>query len=104
LARELAPKLHSELDGASPFIGKEGDMQIHQNPDLRVLEVIAQSPGTALDDIVLECPDLTWNQVFIAIDRLSREGALKLTPKGRGLYTVHLSNDALQAARQQTII
>jgi hypothetical protein len=79
-------------------------MQIQESTDLRVLEVIARSPGTGLDEIVRECPDLTWNQVFIAIDRLSREGALKLTPKGHGLYTVHLSNDALQAAQHQTLV
>ena len=76
-------------------------MQVQQSADRQVLEVIVRSPGTALDDIVLECPDLTWNQVFIAIDRLSRDGALKLTPKGHGLYTVHLSNDALEAAQYQ---
>ena len=57
-----------------------------------------------LDDIVLECADLTWNQVFITIDRLSREGVLKLTPKGRGLYTVHLSNNPLREARRQTLV
>ena len=78
-------------------------MQVQQSTDLRVLEVVVRSPGTPLDDIVLECPDLTWNQVFIAIDRLSREGALKLTPKGRGFYTVHLSNKALQEAQPHTL-
>ena len=51
-----------------------------------------------LDDIVLECSDLTWNQVFSAIDWLSREGALTLTPKGQGLYTIRLSNQELQEA------
>jgi len=56
--------------------------------DQQLIEVIIRSPGIALDDIVLECAGLTWNQVFITIDRLSREGALKLTPKGRGLYKV----------------
>jgi len=79
-------------------------MQLQQDTDLRVLEVIVRSPGTALDDIVLECPDLTWNQVFIAIDRLSREGVLKLTPKGHGLYTVHISNNALEAAQHKTLV
>ena len=59
-----------------------------------VLEVIVRSPSSMLDDIALQCPDLTWNQIFIAIDRLSREGMLTLTPTGRGLYTVHLSNNA----------
>lgn len=33
-------------------------------------------------DIVLDCQDLTWNQIFLAIDRLSREGRLILIAKG----------------------
>jgi hypothetical protein len=75
-------------------------MQPQHYSDHRVLDVIGRSPGSALDDIVLECPGLTWNQVFLTIDRLNREGALTLTPKGRGLYTVHLSKEALHEARQ----
>ena len=71
-------------------------MQTHHDTDHRVLEVIVRSPGNTLDDIVLECSDLTWSQVFLAIDRLSREGALTLTPKGHGLYTIRLSNQGLQ--------
>jgi hypothetical protein len=80
------------------------DMQVQQSPELRVLEVIVRSPGTAMDDIVLECPDLTWNQVFIAVDRLSREGALRLTLKGRGQYMVHLSNDILPTAQRHVSV
>lgn len=45
-----------------------------------------------VDDIVFQCPDLTWNQIFLAIDRLSREGALTLTPKRGGLYEVQVSD------------
>jgi len=100
----VAPKLHGGWTMQHISSERGRAMQLQQDTDLRVLEVIVRSPGTALDDIVLECPDLTWNQVFIAIDHLSREGALKLTPKGRGLYTVHLSNDALQAAQHQTLV
>ncbi len=33
-------------------------------------------------DIVLDCQDLTWNQIFLPIDRLSREGRLILIAKG----------------------
>lgn len=79
-------------------------MLTQHTTDHRVLEVIVRAPGSVLDDIVLECQDLTWNQVFITIDRLSREGTLKLTPKGRGLYTVHLSNNALHEARRHTLV
>jgi len=64
----------------------------------QVLEVIVRLPGRELDDIAHECPDLTWNQVFMSIDRLSREGAVKLTPKGRGHYAVHPLAKALHQA------
>lgn len=66
------------------------------NVGQQVMEIIVHQPGTTLDDIVLECPDLTWNQVFITIDRMSRERTLKLMPKGRGVYTVQLSHHVQQ--------
>lgn len=56
----------------------------------QVLEFIVRLPGTALDDIVLECPHLTWNQVFVIIDKLSREGMINLSLKGRGQYVMHI--------------
>jgi len=56
----------------------------------QVLEVIVRSPGSMLEEIVLECSDLTWNQVFVVIDRLSREGVLTLSPKGRSQFAIHL--------------
>jgi hypothetical protein len=71
--------------------------------DHRLMEIIVRSPGRSLDDLVAECPDLTWGQVFLTIDRLSREGALRLTRKGRGLYTVHLSDHARDEARHRPI-
>lgn len=52
------------------------------------MEVIVRSPGNQLEEVVLECPDLTWNQVFCQLDRLSREGQVQLTMKGPGLYAV----------------
>ena len=66
--------------------------------DQKVLEIIVRSQGSMLDDIALQCSDLTWNQIFMAIDRLSREGMLTLMPTGRGLYKVHLSNHARHSA------
>jgi hypothetical protein len=54
----------------------------------QILQVIIRSPESSLDDITLECPDLTWNQVFCEIDRMSRMGQVRLTVKGRGLYGI----------------
>jgi hypothetical protein len=53
-----------------------------------IMEVIIRSPGCLLEEVVLECPGLTWNQVFTEIDRMSRNGQVRLAVKGPGLYTV----------------
>ena len=71
-------------------------MSIQNVRDRSVLKVIVRSTDSALDDVVLECPDLTWNQIFITIDRLSREGVLKFVSDGRGRYTIHVANHAVQ--------
>lgn len=44
-----------------------------------------------LEEVVLECPDLTWSQVFCELDRLSRAGQVHLTMKGPGIYAVSRS-------------
>jgi hypothetical protein len=54
----------------------------------QIIQVISRSPGSLLEEIVLECPDLTWNQVFCELDRMSRSGQVRLTAKGPGLYVV----------------
>ena len=52
------------------------------------MKVIIRSSSGQLEEVVLECPDLTWNQVFCELDRLSRVGQVRLTMKGLGLYAV----------------
>lgn len=71
-------------------------MSLRSNTDDQVLKVIFRSPGSTVDEILLQCPGLTWNQIFIAIDRLNRDGTLKLTSKGRGRYTVYPADNGPQ--------
>ncbi|MBH0197606.1 MAG: hypothetical protein HP494_18925 [Nitrospira sp.] len=54
----------------------------------KIIQVIIRSPDCSLEEVVLECPDLTWNQVFSEIDCMSRTGQVRLTPKGPGRYGV----------------
>ena len=54
----------------------------------QILDVIARSPGCNLEDIVFECLGLTWNQVFLEVDRLIREGQVCLTQQRPGHYIV----------------
>ena len=56
----------------------------------RILEAVRRAPGCELDDLELRLPDLTWNQVFLEVDQLSRTGQVRVTAKGQGVYTVRL--------------
>jgi hypothetical protein len=56
----------------------------------RIIEVVSQCPGCLLEELILACPSLTWNQVFIEVDRLSRDGMLILERKDPGIYIIHL--------------
>lgn len=52
----------------------------------QVLDVIIRLPGGLLEEGVLECLGLTWNQIFTEVDRMCRVGQVRLTAKGPGLY------------------
>lgn len=51
----------------------------------------------SLEDVVTLCPELTWNQVFLAIDYLSRSGQVQVRLDGDRTYRV-------QASRAVTIM
>ena len=53
-----------------------------------VLDIVCRSQGCNLEEIVRECPGLTWNQIFLEIDRLSREGNVILNVLEPGHYHV----------------
>lgn len=74
-------------------------MPLHATPDHQILEIIIRSPGIVLDEVVLQCSNLTWNQVFVAVDRLSRAGTVALIPKGHGLYSIYKSDQASLGAQ-----
>ena len=56
----------------------------------RILEAVRRAPGCQLDDLVLSLPGLTWNQVFLEVDRLSRTGQVWVTLKGAGCFSLKL--------------
>lgn len=78
-----------DAQGVSLFPENEKDL-INQERD-HIMEVIIRSPGGQLEEVVLECSGLTWNQVFCELDRMSRTGQVRLTMKGPGLYAVSSS-------------
>jgi hypothetical protein len=55
-----------------------------------IIEEVSHSRECLLDELARSCAGLTWNQVFIIVDRLSRTGQLLLMRKGPGVYVVRL--------------
>ena len=56
--------------------------------EVQVIDIVHRAGACDLEEITRQCANLTWNQVFLAVDRLSRRGEIMIVPKGRGLYTV----------------
>ncbi len=54
-----------------------------------ILQTIRQQPNCNLDVLVRACPQYTWNQVFLEVDRLSRSGEIELSSPGPGQYTMN---------------
>lgn len=52
----------------------------------RVLEQLGTD--CSMEEVMNLCPELTWNQVFLAIDYLSRAGQVRVTLDGDRTYRV----------------
>ncbi len=65
-------------------------------PNGLIVERIAHHPGCSLDDLVTFCPELTWNQIFFELDRLSRAGLLRLILSEHGRYTLAMVTGGIQ--------
>lgn len=59
-----------------------------------IVEVIIRIPGTTVQDVVFQCPDLVWHEIFLTIDRVRQGGILAPAPKGQGRYLVQVSDQA----------
>jgi hypothetical protein len=50
--------------------------------------------GPQTIEMLASLPGLSWPQVFMAVDRLSRSGAVSLRPAGRAEYQVSINRTA----------
>lgn len=56
-----------------------------------LLEIVKQNPECDVEELTARCPQTTWNQVFLALDNLSRAGRVTLRRQGLGRYKVGLA-------------
>jgi len=71
-------RVNDELDNDRELVA--GTLEVYLSTINNNLSVImkrlAQSPPLTLDDLVEQLPQLTWNQIFQAVDGLTRTGAI----------------------------
>lgn len=53
----------------------------------QILEVVRAHPDCTLDELTQRLQELTWSDIFLEVDRLSRTGELLLTHSGIGFIT-----------------
>ncbi len=62
----------------------------------RVYEALEQfGENCSMDEVVGLCPDLTWNQIFLAIDYLSKTGKVRITMDPDRTYSVQVYPSAM---------
>ena len=56
----------------------------------RILDEVQRTHGCDLDTLTNSLTDLSWGQVFLEVDRLSREGQVLVTLGAGGRYMIRL--------------
>jgi hypothetical protein len=63
-------------------------MSNHSDTSRTVMKMVSLVPNSDLENLIVACADLTWNQVFLELDRLSRSGRIVLRQISPGRYSV----------------
>ena len=75
-------------------------MALHTPVTDRILSQVQRTHGCDLDALTKSLSDLSWGQVFLEVDRLSREGQVQETRDTGGRYMIQLPNHNREFASQ----
>lgn len=64
----------------------------------RILGQVQRTHGCDLDMLTKSLSDLSWSQVFLEVDRLSREGQVLVTLDTGGRYMIRLPKHNMEPA------
>lgn len=53
----------------------------------RILESLRSTPECDFEDLVTRYPEFSWNELYIEVNRLSRNGQVVIT-RGVGTFTI----------------
>jgi hypothetical protein len=66
----------------------------------QIARALERNGACSLDELVDALPDFSWNQVFAAVDSMSRDERLRLVHQHRFGIQISLQKRALAAYRQ----
>ena len=55
-----------------------------------IIETLRRCGPCCLDDVVTYLPNLSWGEIFLAVDRMSRDGRVLLRQLGYSTYQIAL--------------
>ena len=61
--------------------------------DHAIMEKLRSGP-CCFDEVVTDLPNFSWGEIFLAVDRMSRNGRLSLLQIGYSAYHIRLKNAA----------
>ena len=73
-------------------------MDLHTPVTDRILGTVQRTQGCDLDTLTNSLSDLSWGQVFLEVDRLSREGQVLVTRDTGGRYVIRLPDHSRKPA------
>ncbi|MDI3461705.1 MAG: hypothetical protein OJF50_000526 [Nitrospira sp.] len=77
----------------------------HADTEQAILDMLHRYEVMTMDEILtVGQPDLTWNQVFLAIDRLSRQNLIVLHRVGLSYHVCLMNQEWLPGQEQHHII
>ena len=69
--------------------------------DSVICHEVASLASCTLDELIQRLPAYSWAQVFAAVDRLSREGTLRLSRTSRFAYVLSVGSEPLPSPSLQ---
>jgi hypothetical protein len=67
-------------------------MRVNASREEVIIEMLRKTSPCCLDDLVTCLPNFSWGEVFVAVDRMSRDGRLLLRQLGYSSYQITLSS------------
>ena len=62
-----------------------------------IFQELQRSGACTFEELIRALPDYSWSQVFLAVDRLSRDGLLQLKRQGLFDYLISIASKNLPA-------